>query len=77
MTLLKLLLSPFAKFFGFVLLILGALGTIFVKGRQSGKSAERKRSAKIVKKVQDKMDKETDKVWTDETLTKKLREGKF
>lgn len=77
MTTLKWLLSPFAKLAGLALLILAALGTIFAKGRQSGINAERQRSARVVKKVQDKMDKKTDQVWDTEKLNKKLREGDF
>lgn len=74
---LKWLLSPFAKVFGLIVLVLGVIGTIYTKGRLAGKNAERVRSQKKVSKVQKKMDEETAKDMSTEELKAKLKNGGF
>lgn len=74
---LKWLLSPLGKVLSLVLAVLAAFGTVYIRGRQEGSEAERERSQKIVKKVQGKMDKETEKTVTDTDVQDRLKDGTF
>ena len=77
MIFLNWLLSPFGKLLSMIAVLLTAISAVFLHGRRAGRLAEQDRSKRTVRKVQDKMDKASDKKLTDEEFRKRLEGGGF
>ena len=77
MIFLNWLLSPFGKLLSMIAVLLTAISAVFLRGRRAGRLAEQDRSKRTVRKVQDKMDKASDKKLTDEEFRKRLEGGGF
>lgn len=73
----KWVMSPLGKLLAFIGTILIFFTAIFINGRRSGREAERKRVAKVVKKVEGKMREKTDRNSSTDKTRERLGKGNF